>query len=332
MWLPRNLPEPGRSSLLNRSRQRRPRRVPPDAPVQARHQPRSPRTRRVHAQTAAGRQAATKSQIKAAKQPLLSGQRVNAESRRPAGTRGPAGPPQVAEEMTVAMKALPAAVRRFLTWDQGSEMAGITRPDRSRRGSGHLLLRPALAVAARHEREHQRAAAPLFPKGTDLSVNGGDRLEEVAAELNARPRKTLGWRIPAQAPQPVGGPGQRGGLTGGALRRRSSSPARILLGMARTWARQSLPRRSASRHRGPAYVRRAQHDDADLTGQSRCARTAGKGRMSSMSLIAILPVNSFRPFPMKSSAAAGSPDTPRLRNAHSKGTLPLCASYTHSTQ
>jgi len=32
-----------------------------------------------------------------------------------------------------------------------------------------------------------------------LSAYGADRLEQVAAELNARPRKTLGWRTPAQA-------------------------------------------------------------------------------------------------------------------------------------
>ena len=58
---------------------------------------------------------------------------------------------------------------------------------------------------------------------------------------------------------------------------------------------------------GPAYVRRAQHDDADLAGQSRCARTAGKGRMSFMSLISILPVKSFRPFPMKIVGCRGFP-------------------------
>ncbi len=40
-----------------------------------------------------------------------------------------------------------------------------------------------------------------FPKGTDLSVHSPKRLLEVSAELNDRPRKTLGWTTPTEAMQ-----------------------------------------------------------------------------------------------------------------------------------
>ena len=62
-----------------------------------------------------------------------------------------------------------------------------------------VLRRPPQPMATRHQREHQRTAAPILPKGTDLSRWSTDDLESVAAEINSRPRKILGWKTPAEA-------------------------------------------------------------------------------------------------------------------------------------
>ena len=124
------------------------------------------------------------------------------QGTRPRVRNGPAtaghGAEAVRDAIARSIVTLPRQLRRSLAWDQGAETAR----------HAELTILADLPVCFCDPRSPWQRGTnentngllrQYFPKGTDLGLYGPDDLDAVAAALNGRPRKTLGWKAPAEA-------------------------------------------------------------------------------------------------------------------------------------
>jgi IS30 family transposase len=107
------------------------------------------------------------------------------------------GSEAVRDALVDAMVVLPAGLRRSLTWDQGVEMGRHDEFTAASHVPVYFCERSSPWQRGTNENTNG-LLRQYFPKGTDLGIHTAARLASVAADLNARPRKTLGWETPAQ--------------------------------------------------------------------------------------------------------------------------------------
>jgi IS30 family transposase len=104
----------------------------------------------------------------------------------------------VADALAVKITELPEQLRRSLTWDHGKEMAQHARFSVDS-GVTVYFCDPRSPWQRSSNENTNGLLRQYFPKRSDLRAHTQADLDAVAAELNGRPRQTLGWLSPSQA-------------------------------------------------------------------------------------------------------------------------------------
>ena len=103
----------------------------------------------------------------------------------------------VQEALVAKMLTLEEQLRRSLTWDQGREMTNHREITKAT-GLDIYFCDPHSPWQRGSNENTNGLLRQYLPKGTDLSFYGPGMLDNIAAELNSRPRKRHGFRTPAE--------------------------------------------------------------------------------------------------------------------------------------
>ena len=101
------------------------------------------------------------------------------------------------------LKRVDAQMRLSMTYDQGREMADHAHLSRQT-GMKVFFAHPHSPWERGINENTNGLLRQYLPKGSDLSIYSQAQLDEIAFKLNARARKSLGWKCPAELFLPEG--------------------------------------------------------------------------------------------------------------------------------